>query len=146
MRILIKVLYNTVFTLVLLIGYLFKGFARVMSILGLRLQDISFAILKVFFKWRQNYKVKRADDRNTKMHLKELADLLEAELMNYQQDIDSQRFYNLRGMIARSLRKRDLNSLTALYETLFELPSNQVLKELHKLSIKNSWFLITMER
>ncbi len=71
------------------------------------------------------------------MHLKELADLLETELNKYQRSMDDQKFSRLKGIIIKSLNKGDLKNLTTLYNILFEIPKNEILSELYKLSLSH---------
>ena len=133
MRTVIRVIYDIAFIIALLIGHLFKGIVYVLSLLGLKLQEVSFGVSKANLKRRQQDEFRRINDRHTKIHLKELADLLETELSKYQQDIDSQKFYRLKGLIKKSLDKGDLKKLTIFYTILFETPKNKVLTELYKL-------------
>jgi hypothetical protein len=128
----IRLIYNTISIFTLLISYLFKGITYVISMLGLRFQEINFRISKANLKRRQNGEFKRVNDKHTKMHLQELVDLLQTELSNYKQDIDSQNFYKLEGMITRSFNKGDLSGLTMFHTILFEVSA-----ELRKILTRN---------
>lgn len=137
MKALLRVIFDTFFVFILFIGSLFKSILHVISLLGLRLQEANFKISKANLRRRQENEFRRINNRHTRIHLKELADLLEAELIQYQKDISNQDFYRLKGMIARSLNRGDLEKLTKLHTILFEIPKEQVLTKLMKFLRKN---------
>jgi hypothetical protein len=130
MRILIRIVYDAFFAFSLLVNHFLKSIVYLVSLLNLKLNEMFFGVSKANLKRKQQAEFRRVSDRNTRIHLKELADLLETELNKYQQKIESQKFYKLKTIIARSLDRGDLGTLTSLHEILFDLPSNDILKRL----------------
>jgi ferredoxin-fold anticodon binding domain-containing protein len=130
MKILTRIISDVFFTFALLINHLLKAIIYLVSLLNLKLQKIFFGVSKANLKRKQQAEFRRVSDRNTRIHLKELADLLEAELNKYQQKLESQKFYKLKTIIAKSLDRGDLDTLTSLHKILFDLPNEDVLRGL----------------
>lgn len=137
MRIFIKIVYDIVFVFIWLMSHLYKGVTYFISLLTLRFQEVIFKVSKANLRRKQKIEFDKLNDRHTKIHLKELANLLESRLKKYQENIEEKKFYKLKKIIAKCLNQGDLKSLTDLHDILFDTPENEVLAKLDKFIIDN---------
>ena len=129
MRILIKLVYDIAFVFSWLISQLGKAVTYFFCLIGLRLQEINFKASKFRKKRQQENEFNKFNDRHDKIHLKELADILNSESKKYQKSIGDEIFYKLKRIISKNLKKVNLKDLTILYNILFDTSDNTKLVE-----------------
>lgn len=132
MKKLIKIIYNLIFILIVLIKKSFNIIENIIFLLRLKFQDINFNRSKNNLNLQQKNKFKKINDRHTRIHLKELADMLESELEKYESHMERNKIQKLKRIININLNKENLKNLTILYTILFETPKNRIIEELNK--------------